>query len=340
MYTLDNTNPSIVEFVFDINSDSVILTFDEPVRKSTLQLTSIQMFSTNSSTNAGDFGITLSGGEIVDSSTELCTVVTVIFERLDIEEVKGNSSIGVNINNTYVALGQEAIADRQGNLLQATDRLQASDVIPDTTRPQLVSFKFDIESGEMVLTFNDVVDVSTFDATAFTVQNDGYNLGEYTETYSSSGYVITVDVSPEDLVSIKLTSGLASSMENTYIIMMQAYAIDDISGEGVSAITDGKALQASEYIEDQAPPEINNFDLDLNASKLTIYFNEAINASSLQPTLVYVYSNQNGDSEHQLNGYENVETIDDSTTLVVYLIREDSNALKASTLLATLPDNT
>ena len=343
-YIYDDTHPSLLEFEFDINADSLVLTFDEPVNKSTLQVSRISLFSTNSSENPDDFGIMLSNGQIASSAITLSTIVTIIMERTDIGEVKGNSSIGVDVNNTYLEVGVGTVYDRRGNSLQASERLQASDVIPDTTRPQLLSYTFDVELGEIILTFNDVVDVLTFDATAFTVQDDAsrtisYNLGSLTDSNSQNGYIITVTISPEDLLNIKLTSNLATSKNDTYITM-QAFAIDDISGEDVLAITDGKALQAEDYIEDRAPPEINDFELDLNVSELIIYFNEAINSSSLDSTLVSVYSNTNGDIEYEPTGHDNLETIDDSTTLIIYLNREDSNELKRSTSLATSTANT
>ena len=45
---------------------------------------------------------------------------------------------------------------------------------------------------------------------------------------------------------------------------MQAFGIDDIEGIDVLAITDGKAIQVTNFTTDNIPPELDFFLLDLN----------------------------------------------------------------------------
>jgi len=49
---------------------------------------------------------------------------------------------------------------------------------------------------------------------------------------------------------------------------MQAFAIDDLEGVDVLAITDGKAIQVSNYTIDDVSPQLVSFSLDLNEGLL------------------------------------------------------------------------
>ena len=102
---------------------------------------------------------------------------------------------------------------------------------------------------------------ATFDATAITIQSDRtsvlsrlVHLTNSTTTNSPDGYNITVQISAQDLLCIRDIPGLATELSNTWLTI-QAYAIDDVQGVDLLAITDGKALNAYAYIPDNDPPE-------------------------------------------------------------------------------------
>ena len=173
-YIGDSDDPMLLSFVFDINEDRLLLTFNEPVSKSSAQFTSISIYSTNSSLDLTDFSITLSNGTFSDSSQEHASEVVIHLSREDIERIKANTSIGTEVDNTYIEILDSAFLDRAGNSLDPVERLQAASVVVDVTRPELTSFIFDARFSELILTFSDVVDVSTFDATAFRIQDNTY----------------------------------------------------------------------------------------------------------------------------------------------------------------------
>jgi len=78
-----------------------------------------------------------------------------------------------------------------------------------------------------------------------------------------------------------------------------------------------------------------SFDLSLNASQLILTFDEAINALSLDVTLVSIYPDMLGTVPHPLTGTDRINTSSDPTTLFIDLTREDSNTLKIESNFAT-----
>lgn len=114
-YTRDAIGPVLLDFILDINIDLLILTFSEPVRKSSLNFTNIVLYSTNSSDNAEDFPFALTTGSFLNPENDLSNVVTVVVDRLDIGEIKINSSIGTSVEDTFLEVLGSAIEDRAGN---------------------------------------------------------------------------------------------------------------------------------------------------------------------------------------------------------------------------------
>ncbi len=76
------------------------------------------------------------------------------------------------------------------DLIPTTAALQAERIIPDETRPLLVSFTLDLGTGTLALTFSEVVNASSFDLELFVFQNAAFSPSEsttFTNTSSVQG---------------------------------------------------------------------------------------------------------------------------------------------------------
>ena len=338
-YTADTTEPTLLSFQLDVNEDRLLLTFSEPVRKSTFNVAGLTIHSHSNSSDPSDSPYSLSTNSTVRTpATDLGSVFILSLSQNDIGDIKIDTSVGTNTLNTYLEIVASSARDRAGNPI-SSEYIQVSNVIQDTIRPELLSFTLDIATGVMTMTFNDVVDTDTFDATAFTLQDalarqNSFTFSTSTDTSSNNGYAINVQLSSQDLLGVKLTTNLAKTINTTYLTM-QAFAIDDIGGTDVLAITDGKAIQARQYFPDETPPILTNFSLDLNTGTLELTFDEAVNESSIDITGLLLQSASSSPiASLRLTDYDSIQANSDSSVHNITIPDSLLNAIKEDTSLA------
>ena len=112
--------------------------------------------------------------------------------------------------NVFLSFNRSAFMDTAGVEVSAVSFAPVNTFIPDQTRPQLLSFIYDPNLGQIVLTFNDVLDISTFDPTAITLRHDvfrspttAFSLSANSTTSSPNGYVIVIELSHFDFLRLK-----------------------------------------------------------------------------------------------------------------------------------------
>ena len=169
-YTSDTTSPILVNFTLDLTSEQLILTFSETVAANTLNAT--QFTLQNDSTDTPGESHTLS-----ESSRAVLIhgpVINVTLSVYDLNEIKKLTNMGTSPTNTYLSLTSSAIEDRSEVSVEArygNTSLQAVDVIRDSHRPVLNEFLFDLDEGQIHLTFSETVDASGIDVTGFSLQS-------------------------------------------------------------------------------------------------------------------------------------------------------------------------
>ena len=252
----DVTEPTLEEFEIDIDEGTILLSFNEPVMLSTINFTAITLLSSDTLPN---FNFTLQPGSVVKGSTDLSIMVTLELHDDDLANIKLTEDFVTNPTNTFILIEKDGVFDASSIGINKTGPFKADGFIADVTRPQLKNFSIDIEPGIIKFTFDDVVDASTFDASAFTFQsnmtsitNETVDLSPSTKTSSNNGYVITGILGLQDRIKLRDNRKVATRLNNTYLTM-QAYAIDDIMKIDVLAITDGKAVLPGQFIPDRKP---------------------------------------------------------------------------------------
>ena len=284
-YTNDTVGPRLLNFVLDLERDTLMLTFDEPVNVTTLNFTGITVRSGCTTGSAyqlttGEFiPATLSGGHLV---------VSITLDPVDLIAIKSDTDLATDVNNTFLVMGRGSVFDVASNEFAGSACLSSSLPETDTLRMQLVSFDLDINNGRLNLTFDDVANASTFMPEAFQFQidetaGDGpvYRLTSGSAiTNADNGYTVFVQLSPEDHYQLKLKAGLATDENNTYLTM-HAFGMDDTLGRDVVAITDTKALKVGSFEPDTTPPNVTDFSLDMNRGVLTIMFDDTVNTSTI-----------------------------------------------------------
>ena len=236
-----------------------------------------------------------------------------------------------------------AVFDTSGNGIEDTGPLKAVGFSPDVSRPVLSNYSLNIEPGLLKLTFSDVVNATTFDASAITIQssktaitNQVVSLTPVTITNSSNGYVITVTLGLQDLLNIRDNTMLATRLNNTYLTI-QAYAIDDVFDVDVLAVTDGKAILPGEYIPDTNPPDLERFTLDLDEGTLIFKLSDLLLESSFNATFINV---TNGTTETIAITGGVPTRLSDGSTISLKLLNDDLDAIVINSNLGSSVNDT
>jgi len=229
LYVADTTVPILQSYTLDMQTGLVALTFDEAMDVTSLYYPGFTFQSTQAGT---DLSYILTGGSLFSSSTDLKTV-TFTLSPADRRGIKLIDNVAKDSSSTFLAVNSSAITDVASNPVRAVSTAAAMAVSSynfDGLAPSLVSFNLNMNYNEttalLSLTFNDVVIISSLDTTKLTLRalasTTDPNLF-YTLTggasHSADGYVVDIELSFADTNNIKAKSGLATSVNNTYITL-------------------------------------------------------------------------------------------------------------------------
>ena len=282
-YTVDLVSPQLLDYTFDFNEGSIILTFDENVDPSSFQPTEFLILA---STATPAVNVSLSGyRELVASGNN---ILTLVLSPEDYDILNTNDDIAVSINTTFITVNGRTLTDFATNPLVPRSAVQAAVYIPDTSPPSLESFEFNLNDGILTLQFTETVRVSSFNSTAISLQNRRSSPTESLTlsggTYANrSASVVKVTLTNSDLVDIKSLTNLGTSIFNTFI-SIPPYLAADLSGMNVVSIPTTNALRASQFNNDTVPPNIVSFDLDFTNGIIALSFDEVVDLDSFNPS--------------------------------------------------------
>ena len=334
----DNSLPSLVAFTLDVNTGVLTMSFTEAVEQSSFNVSEIKLQSDTILTDSLD----LTGGNISTSQANRIFIITLT--ATDLNSLKEKLNLATNINNTYISFTDRLAKDFNGLPIveiDPEDAVRAADHAIDLTAPTLSAFTFDADTGTLVITFSETVSGSTLLVNRFILQSDplsftgvSYQLQAGSHSTAESR-VVSIIVSSQDLNKIKELEMLATSQANTYLRNNMG-AVEDTTGVTIAALADGSAIQASNYTQDDTPPELNDFYLDLDgAPKLVLTFSETINTTSLNTTGITLQSS--GDESPVFSLTLGGGTVVNTTGPVVELalVEQDSNAIKLNSSIGT-----
>ena len=342
-YIRDDIGPNLQEFTLDYNSDKLIFTFNEPVLSSTLN---VSLITLSASSNIFAINYSLTDGEVEFTSlTSGVLQFQIQLTRIDILELKVSQLIATSQFNTYLSLSFGAIQDTSYTPNEALYYQRVSLFILDATPAEIEDFIFDLNLGILYLTFNDVINISSFDPNGLTLHSSRISINSYSYTLSSTSlahsqdeYYLNIELSDSDFNSISFIPHLATSLNLTFI-SYGANLIDDIFGTNILALTSDNAIMASVYIPDSTRPQLVDFDLNVDESMLILYFNEAIDISTLRTDQLKILAGNTSSIYLQLSKLSNSIYLN-MTALLIPLPRDFTNLIKLNPNLATSSLNT
>jgi hypothetical protein len=289
-YVPDTTPPLLLSFDLDLDTNQLILTFDEYVN-----LSMSAMLFVNSGMVFG--GIALQSDPNATRFTERVSVLIISFAMntsvisfyLDLDRVKEIRSQGLafEYNSTFLVLDSGVVLDANSNPnipILSTDAVPVHSLTPDTTSPVLVSFALDLNDGKLVLTFSEPVSIAPSILGGITLlldESGSINVSFVSETVLSN--VRKYD----DKVSLNFTSSVLAELyflsENFSYTSLTCFEgiVSDFSGNPSLPITNISPLRASQIILDSTPPSVLSFQLDFNNGSITLTFSEHVKLVTL-----------------------------------------------------------
>ncbi|KAL5488649.1 hypothetical protein EMCRGX_G017625 [Ephydatia muelleri] len=363
LYIPDTTPPVLVSWSMDMNVGSFVLTFDETVNATTLNLTDLTL-------QDGTFRLlnnyTLTGGFFtVNDSTIIPVNITqppIGTGISDLNELK-RLTICRRMEDCFILHLNATVYDMRHNPIQLRSNgqgLEVSGYIPDTNRPKLLSFETDLTKETLTFSFNETVNASSLNFSAFALQDFFHATFSYTLTHglvSSNAPVVTLTFSWDDLNAIKRITEIFTSQQNSWITFTE-YAIQDMAFLPNKVIPCPDVISPAyltdiyftkTFIPDTVHPVLWSFDLNMTSQQLTLYFSETVRASSLSISQITLQNRQNSSQvtqKHTLQiGSLPLFSVRDAYNgdyhiLIVDLGQNDSDIIKEFPDLATNENNT
>jgi len=243
-YVNDVAPPEVQAFDLDFDANTMTLMFSEPVLVSSLSLGQLVLHSSR----IGGVSRQLVGGQVHPTALDASPEVMFTLTNADATFLELSEDIASDASNTYLSTLTGLAEDTNAVTsveVPASRAIQVRNLIQDNSAPTTVAFTLDTNSGEMLVTFNDVINASTFDVSAMTLQSSLYRapmewhtLSQDSSTHSlESGFEVTVFFGMDDLNRVKQIRNLATSQDNTYLTVAATIA-DDVHGLDTVAVTD------------------------------------------------------------------------------------------------------
>ena len=356
-FTNDTTSPYLVSFHVDMNSGRGLLelTFDETVDAQSFLFTELvlsnQAIHNISETNGTVYYLTTGGTDVhppTVSSTEDSTIIRITLGFDDSNNIKRLTDLFTNRSDTYISFGSQTVLDMNYNEvtdIMIEDPRQASSFIPDSNPPQLTNYTLNLDTGLLLLTFNEAIDTITFDPTGislqssefepdnrFTLTSDSYNI-------SNDDYILVVQIGFHDLNEIKRLPFLAESQSSTYLLLTSD-TIQDMNENNVQAVIVAAPRLVTQYIVDSTNPELVSFHLNMNAGTIQLNFTETVNVSTFIFTYITLHSDDNDTLRQSHTLTDAIRLTDNLYYPTIQLVLPDQYAIKLLTDLATMIDDT
>ena len=279
----DTNSPNISSFFLDLNSNLLQIVFDEPIFMKRVNMSGIQLTDAMGATvvNLGD-SILIDFNDIDlfhgCDTTKLRTIYIAL---------RNDSLTAVKTGNMlkFLFIANDALFDWSGNGYISSGLIVATNVIEDNSPAAIANYLLNMNTGQIIFTFNDVVDLSTLNVNEIRIQDSAYyyssrrseahylTRSSYNNSINSS--IIHIHISNFNQLKYRSLNGLATGINSTYVII-DAEALDDYRGVDIIGITDGNGMIASNYIRDSEPPMLTVFSLDMDQNRLYLTFDEPV----------------------------------------------------------------
>ena len=283
--THDTTSPTLLEFSASTPSlRQLFFTFDEIVAVVTWNVSALTL-SLLTAEGLSEYLFTSGEVESVDSNVVTYTISEIDFTGSLMQEYTEAYEHGSLAVTTRGIL----IQDLFGNPLLPVEQPVQFNSSAAFENPELISVNFDLDSGTLDLNFSSPV-TATYPTSQVRFQNHP-TLPTHTFTLTTNGshapqgsaaVTISVTLGNQDLIALKLNPHLATSADNTFIVLSQTFAVSTNS----IPLAMQNGIGTTVFTPDTQGPEVTGSHLDLDSDILTLQFNEPIPVATFNESAI------------------------------------------------------
>lgn len=342
---VDIDPPVLSSWDLDMTSGTITLFFNEEMDTGlTPDLTTITL----QNAAIGTTSTILTGGTFTWIDTD---TIEITLNQSDFFDIQENIGLATSILNSYLRIAASSnFQDISGNELTAIvdgSAIQVINYVADTIAPNLARFDVNMNTGVVRLYFDEPISTSSIaDTTRFYFQDAAVSSTFYQFTGGGmrtrvSSTVIDITLSQSDLNGIKLNTGIATSLSNTWGAIYSGNGVLDNAGNEVNEIPDGSALQATVFVADITSPILGHWDFDTDLGLIALSFSEPVSTTTLDVTQITLQDAQIATSPsttYTLTG-GSFTTSSNAVEIFITLSSTDLAAILANVDLATSADN-
>ena len=335
----DTTRPTVTAFDLDLDAGLMSLSFSEPVKLNTFNITSVGLVNMINGEPLYLVNATaLSGG--------IQMTVDYFLDQNILIDIK-RQELCYTMTNCYSILLSNATEDAVGNnvvQITASMPLAIHRLTFDVTPPYLIAFsQFDLDAGTFTLLFNEPVNSSSADTSAVQF-GDAYLMPTHTisltSAFTSPDHTeITFTLTVTDLNMIKNNSYICTEVSNCWIRLPRFFILDIHTNPFYIPGSVTSYHQPLVFTGDTTPPVLTSFVADANHGELTLVFNEVVIVQTLNPSDITILNSPAGNVQLQLSETSVVRS-NNLTSIVAGLTGTDLNILKSTDNLFTNTSNT
>eukprot|EP00043_Microstomoeca_roanoka_P019296 m.215439 g.215439 ORF g.215439 m.215439 type:complete len:1764 (-) comp16975_c0_seq3:279-5570(-) len=348
-YIADNTAPRLVRFDLNMDMGLLALSFDEPVRATSVDLTNIVVQASKSIMDTLNTSVAyrLQGGLVsTDNSTEIEVQLTVD----DINGLKYQPALATSQTSTYLSIGQGLVVDMAGLAVVAVpsgDGMQVTQYVADMQAPAIVNVAVNMTAETLTLMFDEPIDVATLViAHKFSIKSPSNSSSSATHVLQAGSttalgpqMTVVIDLAQDDVFAIKVdplllavpyTGPTVGPGVSVGQIAVLGSAVSDMAGNAILQAT--HEVTARNFYADEVRPRVLSVLIDTNSSRVFLNFDEPVDVSTLDAQQLTALAAQgawpptNADDSYTLQGASTQSN--DGTQLVLELLIGDTHSIK------------
>lgn len=272
----DSTAPGVNMFSLDLNSGMMSLVFSEVIQSG---IDYSQFYLTREASTTLNDSLSLAGSVLISETIFSETTLDIALSSVTLDAIKADINLCSTAQNCFLFWGNDSFSDANNNsATQLPFSVQVGDLTSDRTRPRLVSFSIDLNSGSLNLTFDEPVNSDNFSITAI-ILTDGalQQAANGTILRTEGASALGIDVSfLLDTSSLNFAKTLSSPR-----LAIERSATSDAAGNLLQAIEIASSLPPLFLISDQTPPTLLGFNpSDPSMRQIVLTFDEFVNTAA------------------------------------------------------------